>query len=58
MVDEVSWWGWLVTTVIAWFVTVIIDSDKSFFTKVGAGLATIVLFVITVVRLVRWAWEG
>ncbi|HWR14953.1 MAG TPA: hypothetical protein VN577_08995 [Terriglobales bacterium] len=46
------------TTVIAWFVTVIIDSDKSFFTKVGAGLATIVLFVITVVRLVRWAWEG
>jgi|HubBroStandDraft_4_1064222.scaffolds.fasta_scaffold3657226_1 hypothetical protein len=64
--SDLPWWGWLLCAVGAGIVSVVCymsheEGDggwMAFVVSIVGAVATLLLFVIGLVRFVKWAWLG
>lgn len=64
--NELPWWGWLLSTIVAVAVVriaaAICESDHptagclGLLLGISAGIAATVCFLIAVIRFVKWVW--
>lgn len=64
MIASIPWWGWLLIAGLSWFIQLMMSvwTDKggagAWIIRVAFIAATVLSFLIGVIRFVKWVWAG